>query len=176
MVNQHGQRSVHPVCAYTAGVLVGFINVLSQRRDVVCIEHHCQALGDPYCEFELLPAKQAGKHRIVAFSPDPKLGRQLNLLETLFERMPMGIAIFDREYRIQRYNPTWKEFSEQYAPPSAAPLAPGVNYFDHLPGSESIAIPLFDARTGRRKYPPGWLTLRVRRYRQLLGCRAGANS
>jgi signal transduction histidine kinase len=66
------------------------------------------------------------------------------LLESLFDRMPIGIAIFDRAYRIQHYNPIWKEFSERCAPPSASPLAPGVFYFDHLPGLEPIMIPLFE--------------------------------
>jgi len=80
----------------------------------------------------------------VGFAPDPALGRQLNLLDLLFERMPMGIAIFDREYRIRRYNPTWVDFSRRYAPPTAAPLAPGVFYFDHLPGSEPTVLPLFE--------------------------------
>jgi len=144
MVSQHDQKVDSSVCAYTAGVLVGFVNVICNRRDVVCVEHHCQAMGDSYCEFELLPASEAGEHTMVAFTPDPKLGRQLNMLEMLFERMPMGIAILDHEYHIQRYNSTWGDFSKLYAPPSGAPLTPGVNYFDHLPGSESIAIPLFE--------------------------------
>jgi PAS domain S-box-containing protein len=69
---------------------------------------------------------------------------RMNLLDLLFDRMPMGIAIFDREYRIRRYSPTWAEFAQFYAPPSAAPLAPGVPYFDHFPGSEPIVIPLFE--------------------------------
>jgi len=144
MNREHGQQADGPVCAYTAGVLVGFVNVISDRRDVVCIEHRCQALGDDVCEFELLPVSKSHNRPVVAFAPDPALGRQLNLLETLFERMPMGIAMFDREYHIQRYNTTWGDFSARYAPPSAAPLIPGVYYFDHLPGSESVAIPLFE--------------------------------
>ena len=144
MIRRHVQQVSEPVCAYTAGVLVGFINVICGRRDVVCVERHCQAMGDSVCEFELLPVSEAGNQNVVAFTPDPMLGRQLNLLEMLFERMPMGIAIFDREYRFQRYNLTWKEFSKRYAPPSAAPLAPGVYYFDLLPGAESIVIPLFE--------------------------------
>lgn len=68
----------------------------------------------------------------------------LNLLELLFERMPMGVAILDRQYRIQRYNPTWADFAARYAPLTAAPLAPGVGYFEHLPGSEVIVQPLFE--------------------------------
>lgn len=62
----------------------------------------------------------------------------------LFDRMPMGIAMFDTAYNIQRYNPTWAEFSIRYAPPEGAPLTQGVNYFDHLPGTESVILPLFE--------------------------------
>lgn len=65
------------------------------------------------------------------------------MLDKLFDRLPIGIAIFDREYHIERFNETWKKFSLRYSPPLAAPLTPGVDYFEHLPGSESIAIPLF---------------------------------
>lgn len=141
---QHQERAATPRCAYTAGVLVGFVNVLTGRQDIVCIQHTCQAQGADSCLFELLPAAAAGHAPSVAFTPDPGLGRQLHLLDILFERMPMGIAIFDREHRIRRYNATWDAFARQYAPPSAAPLAPGVYYFDHLPGSEPTVLPLFE--------------------------------
>lgn len=65
------------------------------------------------------------------------------LLEMLFDRMPMGIAVIDRTYRIQRFNPTWQDYSERYAPADGARLQPGVGYFEHLPGTESTVIPLF---------------------------------
>ena len=142
--HQHQEHATTPRCAYTAGVLVGFVNVLTGRQDIVCIQHTCQAQGADSCLFELLPAAAAGHAPSVAFAPDPGLGRQLHLLDILFERMPMGIAIFDREYRIRRYNATWDAFARQYAPPSATPLAPGVYYFDHLPGSEPTVLPLFE--------------------------------
>jgi signal transduction histidine kinase/predicted hydrocarbon binding protein len=144
MYRQHGQTPDAPICSYSAGVFVGFVNVLGDRQDVVCIEHTCQARGDAVCLFELLPASQAQGQTAVSFRPDPGLGRQLNLLETLFERMPMGIAVLDRDYIIQRYNPTWDDFSTLYAPASGTPLAPGVCYFDHLPGTEATIQPLFD--------------------------------
>ena len=133
-----------PICSYSAGVFVGFVNVLGNRQDVVCIEHTCEARGDEACLFELLPASQAEGKTAVSFKPDPGLGRQLNLLEMLFEHMPMGIAVLDHKYYIQRYNPTWDDFSARYAPSSAAPLAPGVNYFDHLPGTEPIVQPMVE--------------------------------
>jgi signal transduction histidine kinase len=144
MMRQHGQKVDSPACAYTAGVLVGFVNVLAGRHDVVCIEHTCQAQGDQACLFELLPADAAGDVPVVALAPDPALGRQLNLLEMLFDRMPMGIAIFDRDYRLRRYNPTWASFADRYASPSASPVAPGVDYFEILPGAEPIVLPLFE--------------------------------
>ncbi|MCL4551951.1 MAG: hypothetical protein M1305_00120 [Candidatus Marsarchaeota archaeon] len=87
--------------------MVGFVNVLGNRQDIVCIERACQAQGADNCLFELLPAAAAGDVPAVAFAPDPALGRQLNLLEILFDRMPMGIVIFDREFRVRRFNPTW---------------------------------------------------------------------
>lgn len=85
MMNRHGQRANSPVCAYTAGVLVGFINVVTQRRDVVCIERRCQACGDEVCEFDLIPAAQARDQRVIAFTPDPALGTLSALHGTLDE-------------------------------------------------------------------------------------------
>lgn len=69
---------------------------------------------------------------------------QIGLLELLFERMPMGIALLDCQYRIRRYNPTWSDFAARYAPLTGVPLAPGVAYFDHLPGAEAMILPLFE--------------------------------
>jgi len=66
-----------------------------------------------------------------------------SLEEMLFDRMPMGIAVLDTSFNIQRYNPTWSEFSARYAPASGAPLTEGVNYFEHLPGTEPVILPLF---------------------------------
>ena len=144
MMGQNNEKPQTPVCAYTAGVLVGFVNIIGERQDVVCIEHTCQARGDAACSFELLPAAQAVGQAVVSYTPDPGLSRQLNLLEILFERMPMGIAIIDCQYRIQRFNPTWEDYSIRYAPPDGDPLVPGVGYFEHLPGTESTVIPLFE--------------------------------
>lgn len=76
-------------------------------------------------------------------SSDTKLGQQINLLELIFERLPMGVAILDREFCIQRYNPTWGGFAVRYAPLTGKPLTPGVGYFDHLPGAEEMVLPMF---------------------------------
>lgn len=56
----------------------------------------------------------------------------------------MGVAILDREFRIQRYNPTWADFSSRYAPPTGVPLTPGVGYFAHIPGSEPVVRPMYE--------------------------------
>lgn len=75
-------------------------------------------------------------------SPGPI--QEANLLELIFERLPMGVAILDREYHIQRYNPTWGDFAVRYAPLTGKPLTPGVGYFEHLPGAEQIVLPMFE--------------------------------
>ena len=84
MMKQNNQHVDGPICAYTAGVLVGFVNVVNNRRDVVCIEHHCSALGDAFCEFELLPASEAVENSVVSFLPNPNLGRQLRLTSSCY--------------------------------------------------------------------------------------------
>jgi two-component system nitrate/nitrite sensor histidine kinase NarX len=144
MVRQHREFSEAPACAYSAGVLVGFVNALAGRTDIVCVKRACQAQGAEACLFELVSAKAAEDVPVIAYDPDPALGRQLNLLELLFDRMPMGIAILDREYRIRRYNPTWEDFAARYVPPSVAPLSPGAYYFDHFPGSKAVTVPMLE--------------------------------
>lgn len=66
------------------------------------------------------------------------------LLEALFDRMPMGIAVIDRAYRIQRVNPTWAAFIESYAGTDASLVVPGSYLFDLEPGTEEIIVPLFE--------------------------------
>lgn len=81
--------------------------------------------------------------------PNRDNGWQIGLLELLFDRMPMGIALLDRQYRIRRYNPTWGDFAARYAPLTGVPLTPDVGYFEHLPGAEAMILPLFErALTG----------------------------
>lgn len=144
MLQQHGQRATAPVCAYSAGVLVGFINALAGRRDIVCVERTCQARGDAACQFELLPADEVEDTAVVAFDPDPFLTQQLNLLEMLFDRMPMGIAIIDPDYRLRRFNPTWANFIGSYTNTPASRVVPGVRLFELEPGTEDVVQPLLD--------------------------------
>jgi two-component system nitrate/nitrite sensor histidine kinase NarX len=143
-MQQHGRSSESPVCAYTTGVLVGFVNALTGHQDVVCIEHACQAQGAESCLFELLPAAAAGDVPVVALDPDPALGRQINLLEILFDRMPMGIVIFDRDLRIRRFNPTWAEFIARYTSIPATQVAPGMGFFEVAPAIEANTRPVLE--------------------------------
>ncbi|HIP99654.1 TPA: GAF domain-containing protein, partial [Candidatus Bipolaricaulota bacterium] len=80
----------------------------------------------------------------VALAPDPALGRQLNLLEILFDHMPVGIAIFDRDLKLRRCNPTWAAFIDRYTPSSASQVVPGAYFFDLAPGTEEVAMPIFE--------------------------------
>ena len=144
MMARHDQTPGSPACAYTAGVLVGFVNVIAGRTDVVCIETICQANGAEFCRFELLPATQAGKQAIVALDPDPALGRSINLLDILFERMPIGIAILDPDFNLRRFNPTWAAFIDHYAPAGVGRARPGANLFDLQPGTERTLLPMLE--------------------------------
>jgi PAS domain S-box-containing protein len=71
------------------------------------------------------------------------VSRQLNLLEILFDHMPMGIVVLDRELRVRRFNPTWAEFINRYAAASPGSVAPGVYYFDLDPDTEETILPVF---------------------------------
>lgn len=144
MVQQQKQKPAEPVCAYSAGVLVGFINTICDRSDIVCIEHSCQGQGAEECVFELLPASSVSEGPFVTFSPDPGIGRQLNLLEILFERMPMGIAVFDREIRLQRCNPTWAEYIDRYTTASLSQVKPGAQLFELAPGLDESMASIFE--------------------------------
>jgi PAS domain S-box-containing protein len=94
--------------------------------------------------FELLPTAVAGDVPAVALSPDPALGRQLNLLETIFDRMPMGIVVLDSDLRVRRFNPTWAGFVTRYTSLSAPQVFPGAKMFDLIPGNKTILEPVFD--------------------------------
>jgi signal transduction histidine kinase len=143
MMRQHGQKADAPACAYTAGVLVGFVNALGGRQDVVCIKRACQTQGAEACLFELLPADRAAGTPIIALDPDPFLSQQLNLLEILFDRMPMGVAIFDRDLVLRRFNPTWADFIDHHTPSMANQVVPGARFFDLAPGIETAVMPIF---------------------------------
>lgn len=71
--------------------------------------------------------------------PTPEL-----LLDMLFERTPMVVAVIDRDFRLQRINPTWVDFAARYSPSRHEDIVPGAHYFDIFPGSEAAIQPLFE--------------------------------
>lgn len=104
--------------------------------------------GETGSAFRTRPAGLALAHRLrLMLSTDApvalsQIAPQV-VLDMLFDRMPMGMAILDRTFHIIRYNPTWQDYARRYAPPGGAPLQPGVNYFDHLPGAQATVLPLY---------------------------------
>jgi hypothetical protein len=72
-------------------------------------------------------------------APTPEL-----LLDMLFDRTPMVIAVIDRDFRLQRLNPTWVDFAARYSPSPRETVVPGAHYFDIFPGSEPVVKPLFE--------------------------------
>jgi len=144
--NQNGKHAERVnYCAYTAGVLVGFVNVLADSKDIICVERSCQGKGDDYCRFELTPIDPSHDpvEGYVAVDPDPALSRRLNLLEILFERMPMGIVLLDSNFHVRRFNPTWVEFVNRYRPAPSVPVAPGINFLDLVSGNADLIEPVF---------------------------------
>ena len=139
---RHGQSCFGPVCAYTTGVFVGLVNALDGGRRVVCIERACQAGGADACQFELLPAAAAPDLPAVGLDPDLLLGRQVNLLDVLFDRVPIGIAVFDRDHVLHRCNRTWTEYVSRYTPTPVGRITPGARLFELVPGDESGMAPL----------------------------------
>jgi signal transduction histidine kinase len=73
--------------------------------------------------------------------------------ELLFDRMPMGVAVFDCEMRLRRCNPTWASFVEQYTPAAADQIVHGVRLFDLVPeiepGLAPALVPLLAGETLR---------------------------
>ncbi len=66
-----------------------------------------------------------------------------DVLELLFERMPMGVMFLSPNYQILRYNATWASYFERYNPAVVSMLQPGLNYFDLLPETRETFEPFF---------------------------------
>jgi signal transduction histidine kinase len=78
----------------------------------------------------------------VAEIEEPLLGHERTLLKVLFDRMPVGIAVFDRDARLRRYNPTWAEFIERYTCIPASEVVTGANLFDLTPDTKGRFQPV----------------------------------
>ena len=62
-----------------------------------------------------------------------------SLVDTLFERMPMGVAIFDREARIVRHNPTWVDFAKSASGHLVEDDLIGMSAYDLFPETRDFA-------------------------------------
>ncbi|MBE2270885.1 MAG: sensor histidine kinase [Anaerolinea sp.] len=66
-------------------------------------------------------------------------------MDQLFERLPIGLALIDQNYNFVRYNLTWQNFIDRYAPLRPEQIEPGKNLFSVFPGEESRFQPHIDA-------------------------------
>ena len=71
-------------------------------------------------------------------APTPRTGaeRDDQLLDIVFGRVPMGIAICDRDTRLQRCNKTWAEFFVHYLGVPVEDVKPGKTLYELLPGND----------------------------------------
>ena len=67
-----------------------------------------------------------------------------DLLEILFDRTPMGIAVLDPDWRLDRCNPAWVDFIDRCTPSFASQVTPGVSLFDLAPDTKAILGPVFE--------------------------------
>lgn len=67
-----------------------------------------------------------------------------HLLELVFEQMPVGLVVLDANLRVQRFNQTWAAFVHRYSPRHSRQLAIGTPFFDLIPGTEGVIMPLFE--------------------------------
>ncbi len=132
MVRQREEKVDLPVCSYTAGVLIGFASILTNRDDILCIEKSCQACGAETCEFELIPGDKGENKLSVAYDPNPFQDPQLNLLDALLDRIPVGAAIFDKELHLRRFNQIWRKFIDQNGLFTKEQIVSGID-FTNLP-------------------------------------------
>ena len=65
-----------------------------------------------------------------------------DVLDILFERMPMGIAILDGALRLRRCNPTFADFMVRGTSFTPADVTPGVGMFDIDAKIEGVVRPL----------------------------------
>lgn len=65
-------------------------------------------------------------------------------LESIFEHVPAGIAVFDRGFRLVRCNRAWAEMVANYSPLSVDDVKPGMHAFDIGPGTEEGTTAIFE--------------------------------
>jgi len=66
------------------------------------------------------------------------------LLDILFDRMPMGLAVIDRQFTVHRTNPTWTAFIDHYGAARATTVQPGERLFAARPRAAADLRPLLE--------------------------------
>ncbi|HSM23530.1 MAG TPA: GAF domain-containing protein [Anaerolineaceae bacterium] len=66
-----------------------------------------------------------------------------NVIDLLFDRIPMGLAVFDDQLRLVRTNPTWASFVQKYTYTKPELIKPGVRFYDLAPGTEEFFSEVF---------------------------------
>ncbi|HEX6511134.1 MAG TPA: histidine kinase [Chloroflexota bacterium] len=72
----------------------------------------------------------------------PALTSSAGVIDILFERMPMGIAIVDRRFCVRRCNPTFAEFLVRGTGHEPSEVVPGIGLFVIEPGVQDVIRPL----------------------------------
>ena len=84
---------------------------------------------------------------VVAPTTDPL---DTQLLDLFFDRVPMGVAVFGPDMRLQRCNKTWTAFYEHYLGVGADYTRPGRHLNELIPGTQETVQELVDhALAGR---------------------------
>ena len=79
-----------------------------------------------------------------AIQRDAFLDDSRDLLGALFERVPMGIAVLDRNFIVRLCNPTWAAFVKRYTRSAPDQVKPGTPLFELAPGIERAVLPGFE--------------------------------
>ena len=75
---------------------------------------------------------------------DFALDEQAILLGILFDQMPMGVAIFNRQQILLRCNPTWVTYTRRYSKGEHKKVKRGMPLAEMIPGNETVFDPLFN--------------------------------
>ena len=67
-----------------------------------------------------------------------------DLIESLFEKIPIGLAIFDPDLRLIYINPKWKGFIAQYTYTKPESVKPGTPFYKVAPGTEPYFQEVFE--------------------------------
>jgi PAS domain S-box-containing protein len=79
-------------------------------------------------------------------SGEPPEGAELldseELLKVMFDRSPVGVAVYDKGLVLRRFNRQFARLVEQHGASSAGPVLAGRSLFDYFPGTEEKFWPL----------------------------------